>query len=163
MINRIKVSLVILFIFSLATYVLANEPEPAPGFKLQDIRQDMVTLSSYKDEQAVLLFFWTTWCPFCQRELRVLNSMYAGLVKDGLEVLSINSGETPNKVEAFVRSYFLAYRVLLDKDTAVTRSYKILGVPTYILIDKKGNIVFRDNFFPYKDYKDLISKPENPK
>lgn len=132
----------------------------APNFQLQDIYQDIYILSSYKDKQPLLLFFWTTWCPFCQRELSVLNNMYSGLVEDGLEVLSINVGERPDTVRDFVKDYYLAYRVLLDKDTSVSNSYGMLGVPTYVLIDKQGYIVFKDNYFPQRKYKELIATQE---
>lgn len=135
----------------------AKDFKPAPDFKLQDLYQDVFKLSDYKDKQPVLLFFWTTWCPFCQNELRVLNGMYAGLVKDGVGVLSVNFGELPDAVQSFTNSYHLSYRVLLDRDTSAGRSFGILGVPTYVLIDKKSRIIFQDNFFPQKEYKDLIS------
>jgi peroxiredoxin len=133
-------------------------PIPAPDFELADINQDTYTLSNYKNQQPVLLFFWTTWCPYCRRELNTLNNMYATLSKDGIEVLAINIGELPSRVESFVKGYYLAYRVLLDKDTSVSNSYGVIGVPTYTLIDKSGNIVFQDNFLPRQEYKDLITK-----
>lgn len=136
--------------------ITAKEPITAPDFKLQDTYQDIISLSSYRDRQPVVLLFWTTWSPVCQKELRELNDTYAGLAKDGIEVLSINSGELPDRVDDFVRSYNLAYRVLLDKDASVTRVFQITGFPAYVLIDKKGNIIFKDNYFPYGEYKDLI-------
>lgn len=131
---------------------------PAPDFELQDIYQDNYTLRAYRNKQAVFLFFWTTWCPFCQKELTILNNMYAGLAKDGIEVLSIDVGERPEKVMNFVKNYYLSYRVLLDTDTDVSQSYEVVGVPTYILVDKQGYIIFRNNYFPLKEYKDLIAE-----
>jgi len=125
---------------------------------LPDIYQDTYTLSSYKNKQPVLLLFWTTWCPFCRKELKVLNGLHAGLVVDGLVVLSIDAGEASDYVEDFVRDYNLAYRVLLDRDNRVAGSYEIMGVPTYILINKQGEIVFQDSYFPYKEYKDLVAE-----
>lgn len=137
---------------------IAKELAYAPNFVLQDIRQDIVSLSDYKDKQAVLLFFWTTWSPFCQDELRVLNGMYAGLLKDGVELLAINSGERNNDVQEFVESYLLGYRVLVDTDAKVTRNFNIIeGMPVYILINGDGRIVFRDVYFP-KEYKELLAK-----
>lgn len=130
----------------------------APDFKLQDIHGDRITLSSYKDKQSVILFFWTTWCPYCREALRLLNDMYAELVKDGLEVLAINIGEPSYKVDNFVKSYQLNYRVLLDKYTTVAYAYDLLGVPTYVFIDKNGYIYFKGNSFPKERYKDLISE-----
>jgi len=137
--------------------ILAKDFEVAPDFKLQDLYQDIFQLSDYKDKQPLLLFFWTTWCPFCQNELRVLNGMYAGFLKDGVELLSVNVGELPDTVESFTNTYHLSYRVLLDRDTNMSRAYGASGVPAYILIDKKGRIIFKGNYFPQKEYKDLIS------
>jgi len=115
----------------------AKEFKPAPDFKLQDLYQDIFKLSDYKDKQPVILFFWASWCPFCQNELKVLNGMYAGLVEDGTMLLSVNVGELPDTVDKFTRSYHLSYRVLLDRDTSVSRSFGVQGVPTYMLIDKR--------------------------
>lgn len=155
---KIVVFLFVLITISCAKFVIAKEPAVAADFKLQDIYQDTYTLSSYRDKQPVVLFFWTTWCPLCAEELRILNQMYAGLVKDGAEVLAINVGELSDRVGNFVKSYHLAYRVLLDKDTTVALSYGLLGVPTYVFIDKKGYIRFKDNYFSRAKYKDLFSE-----
>ncbi len=157
--NAGLISAVVLFTFLLTPHIFGREPSwPAPDFKLRDIYQNIDTLSDYRGKQPVLLFFWATWCPFCQKELRVLNQSYAGLAEDGLEVLAINVGELPNTVENFIESYHLAYRVLLDKDQAVAYSYEIVGIPVYVLVDNEGYIVFQDSYLPYREYKDLISK-----
>ena len=146
------------FLFGSCAIAEELQPFPAPGFSLQDMDKNTVELSSYIDKkQPVLLFFWTTWCPFCQKELRTLSKRYGGLVKDGLEVLAIDVGEHLAKVYSFAKAHYLAYRVLIDLDASVARAYDILGVPTYVLINKKGKVVFKDNFFP-QQYKDLISK-----
>jgi peroxiredoxin len=130
----------------------------APDFTLYDLYQNAYTLSNYRDKQPVLLLFWTTWCPFCRKELKVLNGMYSGLAADGLEVLSLNAGEIPSTVESFVQDYNLAYRVLLDKDNRVAVSYGLIGVPTYILVNKQGEVVFKDNYLPVTEYKDLLER-----
>ena len=155
-------SAVAIFTLIFTSYLFGNEqPMLAPDFKLRDIYQNTYTLSSYRDKQPVLLFFWATWCPFCQKELRVLNQNYAELAEDGLEVLAINVGELPDTVSSFVANYYLAYRVLLDKDESVASFYGIMGIPSYVLIDEKGYIVFQNNYLPYREYKDLVSKTKS--
>lgn len=146
--------LVSIFLFSNQAY--AKKLDMAPDFTLQSIHQDMITLSSFKNEQSVLLFFWATWCPYCQKELNVLNSNYSQLQKDGVELLAIDSGELMTTVQAFVDSLLLAYPVIVDSDQSVTNSYRIIGVPMYVLVNKNGEIIFQDNFFP-RDYNDLLS------
>lgn len=155
-------SAVVAFTLIFTSYVFgAEQPILAPDFKLRDIYQNTYILSSYRDKQPVLLFFWATWCPFCQKELRALNQSYAELAEDGLEVLAINVGELPDTVSSFVASYYLAYRVLLDIDESVASFYGIVGLPTYVLIDQKGYVTFQDNYLPYREYKDLISKTKS--
>lgn len=141
---------------SFAMPLEAKELSQAPDFTLNDTRQESVTLSSYKGKSAVLLFFWATWCPFCREELKTLNSRYADLVKDNVEVLAIDIGESQYRVEKFIRSYALLFRMLLDKDSSVAYSYDIVGVPTLVLIDKKGKVVFQGHTFP-KEYKKLLA------
>jgi len=152
----------VVFLFSPSILSAAGSKQmvatAAPDFELMDIRQDVITLSDYKDKQPVLLFFWATWCPFCTDELRVMNDRYAGMIKDGFEVLSIDVGQDTDTVNNFVSSYHLPYRVLLDRDSSVSRSYGLVGVPTYVLVDKSGDIVFKDNYFPQAEYKKLIPK-----
>lgn len=138
-----------------AAPVAQKSSKMAPNFTLIDLHDDTITLSSYRGKQPVLLFFWTTWCPFCQNELRALNDRYGGLIQDGLEVLGVDVGETYDKVNSFASSYYLAFRVLLDKDTSASKAYNLAGVPTYVLVNKDGDIVFKDNFFP-SAYKDLL-------
>ncbi|MCM8795797.1 MAG: TlpA family protein disulfide reductase [Candidatus Omnitrophica bacterium] len=156
----VGLSIFLFFAYSFSKEPLTSEAENflADDFQLQDTNQNIISLSDYKGKQPVILFFWTSWCPFCQKELRVLNNRYASLAEDGFAVLAINVGESPDKVKNFLKDYNLAYHVLLDKDTYVSWTYEIIGVPTYILINKEGYIVFKDNYFPLKQYQELISK-----
>lgn len=127
----------------------------AANFKLTDINNTEVSLSDYKGKQAVLLFFWTTWCPFCIGELGDLSPKYGELKENGLELLAINVGESTNKVIKYVKRYNPFFKVLLDKDRAVSYAFDVLGVPTYVLINKKGEVVLQGHSFP-SGYKDLI-------
>ena len=134
----------------------AEELKSAPDFELQDLNQKTYMRSDYRDKQAVALFFWTTWCPHCRRELAVLNQRYAEVSVAGLELLSINVGEADYKVANAVEKYNLTVSTLLDRDSYASNSFGIFGIPTYILINKKGKVVFQNNYFPQNNYKELI-------
>jgi len=138
------------------TNLAIGEEVIAPNFQLKDLAGNTVTLSEYKGKQDVLLFFWTTWCPYCRKGLKVLNEKHAQLLKDGVEILAINVSEPADKVANFVRNYPLTFKTLLDLDAEVAITYKLLGFPTYIIVDKKGLIRFIGFSFPEKEYKDLI-------
>ncbi len=131
---------------------------PAPDFKLQDVYLDSYSLSDFKKKTDLMILFWTTWCPFCQKELKVLNSWLSELSNHNIEVLAIDVGEQMSKIQTYVKNNNLSFKVLIDVDTKVSRSYGVVGVPTYVLIDKEGQIVFRGNYFPEKEYKILTGQ-----
>ncbi|MFA5276211.1 MAG: TlpA disulfide reductase family protein [Candidatus Omnitrophota bacterium] len=137
--------------------IAAQEEGLAPDFKLPDFSGKFHTLSEYRGRQPVLLFFWTTWCPFCQKEIKKISDRSVELANAGIEVLTINSGEPRSRVQRFLQSRKINLKTLGDEDTSVSNSYGILGVPTFYLVDKKGKIIFEGNKFP-ENYKELISK-----
>ncbi|MFH1355035.1 MAG: redoxin domain-containing protein [Candidatus Omnitrophota bacterium] len=140
------------------TEVEAEELNLSLDFKLADLDGKTYLLSDYRNKQPVALFFWTSWCPHCRKELAVLNQRYAEVSKEGLELFSVNVGEADYKVANIVEKYNLTVSTLLDKDSYVSNSFGIFGIPTYILVNKKGKIVFQDNYFPQNNYKNLISE-----
>jgi peroxiredoxin len=144
-------------VYSGSRQVRAEAEYLAPDFKLQDIKGNSVSLSSYLGKEAVILLFWTTWCPYCRKELKNLNGIYQELKKEGFEVLAVNVGEALYKVDNFTRDYQLNYKVLLDKDISVAYSYGLVGVPFYLIIDKQGKVRFADSYFPHNEYKKLAA------
>jgi peroxiredoxin len=158
-----KINLVVLFLvlvqnFLFAAQPLRNEtPERASNFTLLGLENKQFSLSDFKGKP-IILFFWTTWCPYCRKELKQLNTMHAQFLRDGVELVAINVEEPVDKVQKFIGSYPFSFRVLLDTDGKVARAYGILGVPSYNLINKEGRIVFDNHYFPQKEYQDLILK-----
>jgi peroxiredoxin len=130
----------------------------APNFTLQDLQGNSFTLNDYAQRQPIMILFWTTWCPFCRDELKSIASRHDTLVKDGLKFVAINVGESPGKVEAFASRYNYPFAVFLDKDSDVALSYDLLGVPTYVLIDRQGSIRTTVHTFPESEYKKLIAE-----
>lgn len=130
----------------------------AKSFTLRGLDKSSFTLSACKDKKPVLLFFWTTWCPFCRQELKALNDRYPQIIKDGAEVAVIDVQESAAKVEHFIQGKNFSFRVLLDSDGDVAQSFGLVGIPTYFLIDKQGIIQYEGNSFPEEEYKRLTSE-----
>ena len=149
-------------IFILFSAGLAAEPvkrsQAAVDFSLKDIKGRVYKLSDYKNKQAVVLVFWTTWCPFCRQELVSLNAMCPQLQKEGIEVLTINIQEPGYRVESFAKEKGLSLKILLDFDAKVAREYSVMGVPTFFLVNKQGNITYEGDHFPKGKYQKLLSE-----
>ena len=126
------------------------------NFKLKDMEDREYILSDFFGKD-LILFFWTSWCFRCIRELQDLEREYLGFKSRRIKLLSINVGESKKRIERFLRRYRLTFPILLDRDYKVTRQYELLGVPTYILINEKGKIKFFGHNLP-KDYLEYFSK-----
>ena len=134
----------------------------AQDFSLTDTQSRVVTLSSFKGKKSVLLFFWTTWCPYCVQQLKSLNTTYAKMSAEGIQVLPINVGESSEKVVKFLARNKVSFASLLDENGKIADMYALIGVPTYGLVDNQGNLVFFGNNFPQEEYKALLRKEAKP-
>ena len=112
--------------------------EKAPNFSLKDINGKTVKLSDYKGK-VVLLNFWATWCGPCKREIPDLVTLHNTYKKKGAVVLSIALDQQGTSiVKPFVEKNKITYPVLIG-DTDVVQAYgNFTGIPTTVVIDKKG-------------------------
>ncbi|MDD5129250.1 MAG: TlpA disulfide reductase family protein [Candidatus Omnitrophica bacterium] len=123
---------------------------------LNDLQSKPVNLSVTSGKPSIL-FFWTTWCPYCRSELKVLNKMHPQMEKEGVDVFAVNVGEAGYKVERFLKNYVLDIRVLLDRNGQAAENYGIRGVPTYVFINKAGQVVSTGHSLP-DTYMDILSR-----
>lgn len=115
----------------------------APDFALVDTLGNQVTLRDYNG-QVVLLNFWTTWCPYCKKDIPEMKRLYEEHQDDGLVVLSINltsQEENAAAVKEFVSKEDYKFPVLLDLDGEVMSIYGIRSLPTSMIINRQGEII----------------------
>jgi len=117
---------------------------PAPPLALRDLDGHLHRLQDYRG-QVVVINFWATWCPPCRREIPSMQSIYKDLGDSGFTVLAVNEYEDPDHVFAYTGqlNVFPTFPILFDRDSAVSQVYKVKGLPTTVLIDKQGRIVYR--------------------
>ncbi len=128
----------------------------AKDFLLEDIDGELVRLSSYEDKQPVILFFWTTWCPYCLIEMSELNDLYPKFKNLGIELLCINVRENKRKIQHYLSLHRTECRILQDTDARVAYDYRLIGLPTFVLINREGFVIFKNNYFPKEGYRKLL-------
>jgi len=154
--NKIKASIVCAAALLLLCAGNVFSLDTASDFSLTDTSGKTVSLSSFRGTKPVLLFFWTTWCPYCIRQMKTLNEKYARMSAEGIEVIPINVGESEEKVLRFLSRNHINVPSLLDGYGTVADTYRLLGVPTYTLVDREGRVVLQSNEFPSKEYKSVL-------
>jgi len=148
-----------IFLFIVTMFLVLSFTNTAfcSGLILNDLKSNPVNLSALTGKPAIL-FFWTTWCPYCRAELKVLNKMYPQMEKEGLAVFAVDVGEAGYKVERFLKDNpLLNIKILLDQEGKAAENYELNGVPTYIFINKEGKVVSVEHSLP-ADYKSLLLK-----
>lgn len=120
------------------------KPVPAPQFTLEDMDKDKHSLEDLRGK-VVLLNFWATWCPPCRREMPSMERLYQKLSGEKFTVIAINQMEDADHVFAYTGQLDVdpTFTILFDKDSKVSNSYDVKGLPTTYLIDKQGNIRYR--------------------
>ena len=111
----------------------------APDFALTSLDGREVRLSDQLGKN-VVLNFWATWCPPCRAELPDLDQFSREGGERGVVVYAINLQEDGASVREYVGGLGLQLNPLLDLDGAVTRTYRVTGLPTTVMIDRAGVI-----------------------
>ena len=117
-------------------------------FTLPDLDGQPVTLGQYLGKKPVLLVFWATWCPECKAAIPEINAMTSEPLAGRLQILGLDYRESQEKVAHAVKTRGIRFPVLLDEQGQAARAYGIVGVPTYILIDRRGKVAYREHALP---------------
>jgi thiol-disulfide isomerase/thioredoxin len=113
---------------------------PAQSYPILGLDGKSDSLQHYRGH-VVLVNLWASWCAPCRSETPALERLYEVDRARGLVVLGINQGESAGAASDFAVQMKLRYPILLDENQAYGRAYAAIGLPTSIVIDRKGRIV----------------------
>jgi thiol-disulfide isomerase/thioredoxin len=120
-------------------------------FRLPDLEGKPVRFQDL-DADYVLLDFWGTWCPPCLDGIPHLVALQKKYGPSRLRVVGIACEDVPPeqrkaKVEEVSRKLGINYPVLLStmdgKPCPVQQALQIQAMPTMILVDRRGQVVWR--------------------
>ena len=121
---------------------------PAADFTLPDLDGRRMALGPFLGKIPVLLVFWATWCPECKAAIPEINALTTGPVAEKLRIFGLDFRESRKKVALAVKARGIRFPVLLDERGRAAQAYGVVGIPTYVLIDRRGNVVYREHVLP---------------
>lgn len=132
--------------------------KPAPALKVTSISGQSLDLGSFKGK-AVLLDFWTTWCPPCRADAPSLDKLYSKYGDSNLMIVGISVSEDRQIVEKFLREHPHKFPIVLTTENDMPRPYQVGAFPTYIVIDPQGNVeATMDGDQGFRELKKVLKK-----
>ena len=140
----------IIFIF-LVTNVVAEElpdiknivihkvPKTYDNVIFLDKKDQKININEFKGN-LVILNFWATWCEPCREEMPSLDNLQVNPELNKIKIFAINIGkENFDKVNKFFIDLNIKnFDPYFDPPTTLAKKFSLRGVPTSILINKKG-------------------------
>ncbi len=104
----------------------------APDISLDSLIGAPVSAESLKSGNRKILFFWASWCHFCQRELENLPAHLEFMKKNNIELIAVNVNESTATVQRYKEKSGFPYPIVLDAQGTLSDSLSILGIPTFV-------------------------------
>lgn len=124
---------------------------PSPELIATDINGVQKSLADYAGKY-VYIDIWATWCVPCRREIPYMEKLEEKYKDKNIYFISLSCDQ--NK-EAWKKNLEKRQvhniQLLMDSNNTFMKSYEISGIPHFILLDPKGNIINSD-----------MSRPSNP-
>ncbi|HXO18265.1 MAG TPA: TlpA disulfide reductase family protein [Candidatus Dormibacteraeota bacterium] len=114
--------------------------QAAPAFMLHDDRGEAVSLDRYRG-RPVLMNLWASWCPPCRAEMPDLQRLADSHLGGEIAIIGVNEGESPERSRAFAESLQIRFPIWIDSSQRYGRTYAALGLPTTVLLDRRGIVV----------------------
>lgn len=156
-----KLKLCLLF----ATFIMLSvnmNAQKLPSVTLKDMRGKTVnTAELSNDGKPMIISFFATWCKPCNRELSAINEVYEDWQDEtGVKLIavSIDQAQNINKVKPLVDGNGWPYQVLLDPNSDFKRALGVQMIPFVLIVDGKGDIVYKHNGYTDGAENELIEK-----
>lgn len=124
--------------------------EPAPGLTLKKLDNSSFKLSDYKGD-VLYVDFWATWCPPCRKSFPWMEEMHQKYSDLGFKVIAISLDTKRDVIDQFLKTMTTNFVIAHDPDGDSATQFKVKGMPSSYLIDRKGNIQIAHQGFNSKD------------
>jgi peroxiredoxin len=133
--------LVLLLMVAAAAIVLVS-PSRAPEVRFATLAGESLSTSDLRGK-VVLVNFWATSCVSCVKEMPTMVETYKKFAPRGYEMIAVAmSYDHPNQVAQFAAARGLPFKVALDGDGAIAKSFgEVRATPTTFVIGRDGRVL----------------------
>jgi thiol-disulfide isomerase/thioredoxin len=113
------------------------------------VRGAQLDLSAYRGK-VVYLDFWASWCTPCRRSFPWLDGLVSEYAKRDLVVIGVNVDQDHALAEQFLNATPANFPIVYDPHGDIASAFKVVGMPSAVLIDRSGQVRFQHVGFSEK-------------
>ena len=146
-------------IIGLILLLLGQSPGFAQSYletRLKNVKGEQSSiLKEAGENELIVLDFWATWCKPCVKAIPKIKELEKEFENESISFIGINADSPRNlaKVRPFVKTHGIEYPVLMDVDQEIMNELLINAFPTFLIIDRKGKVLFTHRGFTNGDEK----------
>ncbi|KGA12815.1 MAG: hypothetical protein GM46_0465 [actinobacterium acAcidi] len=123
-----------------ATACSTSSGSSVGDFELRNLDGTVTSIGEMSQNQPILVSLWAVWCQPCKRELPALEQI--SQERQDLEVLAVNIGDDPAKIETFLHDNNLTLAVVIDDNGSLLEALDAATVPVTVLFDSDGTVLW---------------------
>lgn len=152
--NQIRLTL---FLFLGLGVLMPSSAQKVYNFGLEDLDGEWHEFEELRGDELTIIDFWASWCKPCMKSMPKIDDIYKSYKTDGLNVISINTDgpRSISKVLPLSQTLNISYPVLSDINNEVSEELNVSVLPTLLLVDKKGQIIWRHEGWSAGDEKEI--------
>jgi len=124
---------------------------------LQSLSAKPTNLKSEFKGQVLLLDLWASWCEPCKESLPFYEELQKRYGDKGLQVIAVSVDDNLKAANEFADKNKLKLQLLWDPKKELVKLLDVKAIPTMLLIDQNGKVLFRERGF-LKNTKENIEK-----
>ena len=119
--------------------LIFENPKKLDDLTFLDDKNNQLNLSDFKGK-LVLLNFWATWCAPCKEEMPSLDLLQMKENLNNLKIFPINVGQDDldKSLNFFEDLKIKNLKPYFDSPITLAKKFQLRGIPTSIIINKRG-------------------------
>ena len=142
--------LTVLMMFAALMANTAAAGTAAPDLSLKKLDNSSFKLSDFRGD-VLYVDFWATWCPPCRKSFPWMEEMHQRYKDLGFKVIAISLDNKRAVIDQFLETMTTNFVIAHDPGGDSATQFKVKGMPSSYLIDRKGNIHMTHLGFNTKD------------